>query len=589
MTRAYSPGKPLVFSHIPKTAGTSLGAALEQVLKPEVTVRGIDTALFGGYDDINAVSPVLRPGIFLTPDELPANAGLVAAHIAPATTQERFPGADHITVLRTPQVRLLSQWLHSRGLTELSLRHWGASADAFRAGRKPLKDYLRNDMVAPSVDNTITRFLAWPHPALKRREFISEADDDALVEAAIARLESFAHVNLVENSDFMADLSAWLGAELPATQLNERTSVPPQWRPDLAAELDNESRALLDHRCRLDVRVWDHVAARVMPDWEPEVVRVHAFERAVNRYDEMLLRPYEASPLRRTAEKVFEVKAALPATLASAADQAQQVRRLVPVKAVPSLVARRLDRLWENEDFRRGQEREMAALLDASERAGEVPELARAYTEHMLTRAFMRWHPRVVTRQRVKGIEHLTGRDRSRPAILSFMHHHWYDGLFGSLVNAGADPMKIVLTEAIAGPNAGAVWTQHVRVASRGGTFLHAEAGTQELAAQLQPGVVMALAPDFPGRTPVTFLGKQVLAPFGTPRLATLTNSPILLATHRRDAEGAYIQVDAPLEPGDFADPADLLQEILRRHSEAVLAWPEAIESPSARFGKVEA
>ena len=310
--RSYGPGNPLVFSHIPKTAGTSLGAALEQVLKPEVAVHGgIDTALFGGYDDLDGVSPAFRAGIYLTPEELPADASLVTAHVAPGTTTVRYPGADHITVLRTPQVRLLSQWLHSRSLSDFTLRHWGPGGDAFRAGRAPLRDYLNHPKVAPSVDNTITRFLAWPHPALARTEFIAERDDDALVDAALDRLAAFAHVNLVENPAFLAELSAWLGADLPDTQLNERTSVPPRWRPDLSAELTPQTRELLDHRCRLDVRVWNHVAGQVLPDADAPAVLEAAFEKSVRRYADMLSRPYDASLLRKVVEGVYDAKSRL--------------------------------------------------------------------------------------------------------------------------------------------------------------------------------------------------------------------------------------------------------------------------------------
>ena len=98
--RSYGPGNPLVFSHIPKSAGTSLGAALEQVLQPQVSVPGgIDTALFGGYDDLENISPIFRAGIYLTPEDMPADAELVTAHVAPGTTTARYPGADHISVL----------------------------------------------------------------------------------------------------------------------------------------------------------------------------------------------------------------------------------------------------------------------------------------------------------------------------------------------------------------------------------------------------------------------------------------------------------------------------------------------------------
>jgi len=309
--RQYGPGHPLVFNHIPKTAGTSLGAALAQALQPQVAVQGIDTSLFGGYDDVDAVRPSMRGYIFLSPDDLPADATLVAGHIAPGTTSVRYPGADHITVLRVPQVRLLSQWLHSRSVSELSLRHWGPAGDAFRAGWRPLRDYLQHRKIAPSLDNTITRFLAFPHPLLERTSFIEERDDDELLAAARDRLDAFAYVNVIENRGFIDELSGWLGAELPQTQLNERTSVPPRKRPDLAAELDPTTRELLDHRCRIDARLWAHVAGRVVPDKAPAALLAEAVDGAVERYAVMLQKPYDASVVRRVAERVYELRARL--------------------------------------------------------------------------------------------------------------------------------------------------------------------------------------------------------------------------------------------------------------------------------------
>jgi hypothetical protein len=307
--REYGPGRPLVFNHIPKTAGTSLGAALQQVLQPAVSVQGIDVSLFGGYDDVESIRPTMRPYVFLTPEELPADATLVAGHIAPGTTSVRYPGADHITVLRAPQVRLLSQWLHSRGVTELSLRHWGPAGDAFRVGWRPLREYLQHRGIAPSIDNTMTRFFAYPHPLLRRQEFITEHDDDALFEAAVARLDSFQHVNVVENTSFLAELGDWLGAPLPQQQLNERTAVPPRMRPDLDAELDADTRALLDHRHRIDVRLWAHVAQQALPGAEVSALLARAVDGAVERYRVMLERPYVVSPVRRVAERVFELRA----------------------------------------------------------------------------------------------------------------------------------------------------------------------------------------------------------------------------------------------------------------------------------------
>lgn len=305
--REYGPGHPLVFSHIPKTAGTSLRSVLQQSLQPAVFVQGVDTALLGGYDNLDAISPVMRAAFYVEPTDLPADATLVAGHIGPGTTMARYPGADHITFLRTPQLRAISQWLHGRSVSEFDLRHWGPASEAFRVARLPLRDYLQHSMIAPNIDNTITRFLAWPHPLLSRTSFIEEAHDDEVLGAALSRLGEFAHVDVVENPAFIAGLGSWLGRELPETRLNERTTVPHKMRPDLAAELGDGTRALLDHRTRLDRAVWEQVVRRVLPDAEPTALLEAAMQQAIERYAAMLTAPREPLTARRAVERVYEV------------------------------------------------------------------------------------------------------------------------------------------------------------------------------------------------------------------------------------------------------------------------------------------
>ena len=305
--REYGPGHPLVFSHIPKTAGTSLRAALQQTLQPAVFVQGVDTTLLGGYDDLDSISPVMRAAFYVEPSDLPADATLVAGHIGPGTTMARYPGADHITFLRAPQLRAISQWLHGRSLSEFDLRHWGPAAEAFRVARLPLRGYLQHSMIAPNIDNTIARFLAAPHPLLKRTGFIDEADDAEVLGAALERLGGFAHADVVENPAFIAGLGAWLGRELPETRLNERTTVPVRMRPDLAVELGDGTRALLDHRTRLDRAVWEHVVRRVLPDADPTALLEGAMRQAIERYAAMLTAPREPLTARRAVERIYAV------------------------------------------------------------------------------------------------------------------------------------------------------------------------------------------------------------------------------------------------------------------------------------------
>jgi hypothetical protein len=166
-------------------------------------------------------------------------------------------------------------------------------------------------MVAPNVDNTITRFLTWPHPLLGQTSFLDETTDDELFAAAVDRLDSFGHVNVVENPAFLAELGAWLGRALPDKRLNERMSVPRRKRPDLSAELDAGTRELLDHRCRIDTRVWAHVLGRVRPGDDPDEVRTTTLQKAVDRYSTMLLEPDRTRLTRRAIVGLYGAGARL--------------------------------------------------------------------------------------------------------------------------------------------------------------------------------------------------------------------------------------------------------------------------------------
>jgi lauroyl/myristoyl acyltransferase len=267
----------------------------------------------------------------------------------------------------------------------------------------------------------------------------------------------------------------------------------------------------------------------------------------------------------------------------------QGVRGLVPARLVPGLVRRRVRGVWADPLYRARHEAEMEFLLGCSERAGEVPELARAYTEQGMLRTWMRWQPRAITRQEVRGAEWLTSRrDLSRPLVLSFMHHARYDGMFASLARHGADLRILTLADALEA-DAPTQIRQHVRVVRRGGTMLPTTGGTGAVLAALQPGVTLAIASDVAGQTPVEFLGRRVLGSSGAARIAVATDSPVVLVTSHREGEGHYLQVHPPLEPSAFGGWEELLAEILSRHGEAVLAWPEALDNPLHRWGALEA
>lgn len=269
-------------------------------------------------------------------------------------------------------------------------------------------------------------------------------------------------------------------------------------------------------------------------------------------------------------------------------DQVQRVRSLIPLRALPALARRRVDALWANDEFRTAQEAEMRYLLENTDRASEIPEIAREYTEFALLRGYRRWHPGHLSRQPVTGIEWLTTkRDPERGVLLSFVHHAQYEGLFPSLARAGATVHTVVAPEAF-DPASPIQLRQHFKVAGMmpSTTLVPATIGSAGMVELLEQRAVLAMASDVAGRTPVQFMGREMRGSFGAARIATQTNSPVVLVTSHRSADGSpSLQVHEPLEPGDFASPADLLAEIMRRHEPAVLAWPAAFDSPYTRLG----
>jgi lauroyl/myristoyl acyltransferase len=276
------------------------------------------------------------------------------------------------------------------------------------------------------------------------------------------------------------------------------------------------------------------------------------------------------------------------ATAAKVIDRLDQLKRLVPVGYLPTLVERRVARIWENEEYRHSQEAQMRYLLEHTERAAEIPALARGSAEYALLRTYLRWHPKHVLRQPVDGVEWLTTRrDRSRSIIVSFIHHGLYEGLFASLGRAGA-PCAILVSPLVLGPDTPTGLKQHIRLLGYGNRVIPATGGTDALQAELKPGLAIGIASDVPGHTEVTFLGRRVLASFGAALMAHRTNSQVVVATSRRVGAGTRIQVHEPLEPEDFDQPMDLLKAMLDRHAAAVLAWPEALDTPLARWGVVE-
>jgi lauroyl/myristoyl acyltransferase len=259
-------------------------------------------------------------------------------------------------------------------------------------------------------------------------------------------------------------------------------------------------------------------------------------------------------------------------------------RRATPPAVVPLIVrARQRTALADPQMWERARE-EMRFLLERSRPDADVEEAARRYIERWVWRSELRWRSRMITRQPVEGLERLVAaRDRGRGVVLNFMHHGQY--AFVSLARAGVS-CHIVVHPNMLTDEAPETLRQHFRVGSPGSTVLTTEVGLKGMIEVVAGGAVLAVASDSPGSSQVTFAGRQVKGSSGAARIAMATGAPVVLLTAHPGAPpyGSRLRLSEPLEPSGFADAEELLAEMVRRHEDAVLAWPEAADSPLSRW-----
>jgi hypothetical protein len=276
-----STARPLVFNHIPKTAGVAVTIALETAVDPTAPFTGFDRFLLG--NNMDRLSAVARRGLLATPADLP-EADLVYGHISPVTTRERFAARTELTILREPKSRLVSHWLFFRTFPDYALRGWGNWADDVKASRVPLPEFLQNPRLAYYTDNLITRFLIGSHDRTPVGAFIRPEDDEEVLAAAVRSLEAFDFVDVLENPGLARGLSRCLERPVAIGRANETQQMPPTRRCDIAAETA-AAADLLEQRTRLDAALWDRVAARtyLAPD-SVAAARQEIFAAARERY-----------------------------------------------------------------------------------------------------------------------------------------------------------------------------------------------------------------------------------------------------------------------------------------------------------------
>ncbi len=278
---SYSVDKPLVFLHLPKTSGTALVSGLTSALGPRRIVSGFDRVLFGGFREFETLAPEVRRQVYLTPDEVPDDGDFVSGHFALSTLRARYGDAQFLTVLREPIARLFSHWFYWRAQSAEHLRSWGKWAERVERARCPLPEFLQNREIAAQIDNIYLRMLLWPHPAIPDEDFIDAREDDELVRQALSKLEPFAFLDIVENSDFSANLATFFGQPISYGKVNE---TPPRIDVSWPEQLNGAAFALLEERTRLDLRLWQAVARARLPAANLESVRLRTLMLTAARH-----------------------------------------------------------------------------------------------------------------------------------------------------------------------------------------------------------------------------------------------------------------------------------------------------------------
>ena len=164
---------PILVMHVPKCAGTSLRNSMIDCLAPTSTLSGFDACGFGGFNEFGALSKDVSDSIHRgrLPD---GDFDLVCGHFSASSLRTRFPAAPLMTVLREPQIRLISFFLHWRSVDEAELALWGHYASRMRLSHGQFVDFLESREIAGWTDNILTRFLLWPNPEIPDDDFIDE-------------------------------------------------------------------------------------------------------------------------------------------------------------------------------------------------------------------------------------------------------------------------------------------------------------------------------------------------------------------------------------------------------------------------------
>jgi lauroyl/myristoyl acyltransferase len=265
------------------------------------------------------------------------------------------------------------------------------------------------------------------------------------------------------------------------------------------------------------------------------------------------------------------------------------VRRATPTAAVPGLVRRRTAKALEDPAAMADARRQMEFLLGLSAPDSDLDAIAERYVHLMKWRGEARWHPELLTHHEVDGLEHWhEARGDGRGVLVSFSHHGFYDGVFGSLSRVGI-PCRSVVTPTMFDGTAPAWMAQQFRVANIGVPAVNADIGVPGFVELLEQGDVLGVATDVPAGSRMTFLGREVRGAFGTAYVAKKFGYPVVqVSASPAPDNGPHptqrLTLSPVIDPDDHADARSILAVIVAGLETAVAAWPEGYDQPLKRW-----
>jgi hypothetical protein len=253
------------FLHVPKSAGTSVTAALEACLPAgSVSPKRQDAELLCGFTDLDRIAAAARQILVVNPEEIAAlrHYPVVSGHFSLTTLSQASPPERIATVLREPRARLLSHyayWRLSSGLREM----W-QGYPPMREALRPLDAFLAEPGIAQATDNLVCRMLLPGDPRLPVQDFIADHDVAAVAADAVAVLNTFGYVGVVEQeAEMWEGLSRFFAVRLGAR--HDNTTAGESRGSDVPAidlGVNVQTLRLIRARTAADRSVYEHVLGR---------------------------------------------------------------------------------------------------------------------------------------------------------------------------------------------------------------------------------------------------------------------------------------------------------------------------------------